>query len=156
MQLQLQAHTAELPFLHEFNYLRGFYIPEHRTEKQRAGLFVQPVYLYDLRGAFKICPLLNVSPSGKLVPIAKVRTKKKVLAALVDKMVQHAQGGLDYDGLCYISNSDCYEDAEFVKNLVLEKFKNVKDVPIFDIGTTIGCHTGTVALFFMGDQREDA
>lgn len=109
-------------------------------------------------GAFKICPLLNVSPSGKLVPIAKIRTKKKVLTALVDKMVQHAQGGLDYDGLCYISNSDCYEDAEFVKNLVLEKFKNVKDVPIFDIGTTIGCHTGTgtVALFFMGDQREDA
>lgn len=109
-------------------------------------------------GAFKICPLLNVNPDGKLVPISKVRTKKKVLAALVDKMVQHAQGGLDYDGLCYISNSDCYEDAEFVKNLVLEKFKNVKDVPIFDVGTTIGCHTGTgtVALFFMGDKREDA
>ncbi len=107
-------------------------------------------------GAFKICPLLNVSPSGKLVPIAKVRTKKKVLAALVDKMVQHAQGGLDYDGLCYISNSDCLEDAQFVRDLILSRFHNVKEVPIFDVGTTIGCHTGTgtVALFFLGDYRE--
>ena len=109
-------------------------------------------------GAFKICPLLNVSPSGKLVPISKVRTKKKVLTALVDKMEQHALGGLDYDGLCYISNSDCLEDAESVRDQILQRFKNVKEVPIFDIGTTIGCHTGvgTVALFFMGDQREDA
>ena len=107
-------------------------------------------------GAFKICPLLNVSPSGKLVPIAKVRTKKKVLAALVDKMAQHAQGGLDYDGPCYISNSDCLEDAQFVRDLVLSRFHNVKEVPIFDVGTTIGCHTGTgtVALFFLGDYRE--
>lgn len=109
-------------------------------------------------GVFQICPLLNVSPSGKLVPIAKIRTKKKVLTALVDKMVQHAQGGLDYDGLCYISNSDCYEDAAFVRDLILSRFKKLREVPIFDIGTTIGCHTGTgtVALFFMGDKREDA
>ncbi len=109
-------------------------------------------------GVFQICPLLNVSPTGKLVPIAKVRTKKKVLTALVDKMQQHAQGGLDYDGPCYISNSDCLADAESVRNQILARFPKVKEVPIFDIGTTIGCHTGTgtVALFFLGDEREDA
>lgn len=109
-------------------------------------------------GVFQICPLLNVSPSGKLVPIAKVRTKKKVLTALVDKMQQHAQGGLEYDGPVYISNSDCQADAESVKKQILARFKNVKEVLIFDIGTTIGCHTGTgtVALFFLGDKREDA
>lgn len=109
-------------------------------------------------GVFQICPLLNVSPSGKLVPISKIRTKKKVLTALVNKMEQHAQGGLEYDGPVYISNSDCLEDAESVKRQILERFKNVKEVEIFDIGTTIGCHTGTgtVALFFLGDEREDA
>ncbi len=109
-------------------------------------------------GAFRICPLLNVNPEGKLVPISKVRTKKKVLTALVDKMEEHAQGGLDYDGPCYISNSDCLEDAESVRAQVLARFKNVREVSIFDIGTTIGCHTGvgTVALFFLGDKREDA
>ena len=81
-----------------------------------------------------------------------------MLVALVNKMEQHAQGGLDYDGKCYISHSDCLEDAEFVRDTVLERFHNVKEVLIFDIGTTIGCHTGTgtVALFFLGDKREDA
>lgn len=110
-------------------------------------------------GIFEICPLLCVSPDGKLKPISKIHTKKKVLGALVDKMIQHAENGLKYDGLCYISNSDCYEDAEYVRDLILSQFKNIKEIPIFDIGTTIGCHTGTgtVALFFTGkDEREDS
>ena len=111
-----------------------------------------------LGGIFEICPLLCVSPEGKLKVISKIRTKKKVLTALVDKMEQYAVGGKRYNGLCYISNSDCLEDAEFVRDEVLRRFKNVKEVPIFDIGTTIGCHTGTgtVALFFTSnDERED-
>lgn len=111
-----------------------------------------------LGGIFEICPLLCVSPEGKLKVISKVRTKKKVLTALVDKMDYHALNGRKYDGPCYISHSDCIEDAEFVKNLVLSRYKHIKDVPIYDIGTTIGCHTGTgtVALYFLGDLREDA
>lgn len=111
-----------------------------------------------LGGIFEICPLLCVSPEGKLKPIAKIRTKKKVLTALADKMEQHALDGKKYSGLCYISHSGCPEDAEFVRELVRERFKHVKEVPIFDIGTTIGCHTGigTVALYFLGDEREDA
>ena len=111
-----------------------------------------------LGGIFEICPLLCVSPEGKLKVISKVRTKKKVLTALVDKMDFHALNGRKYDGPCYISHSDCIEDAEFVKETVLNRFKHIKDVPIYDIGTTIGCHTGTgtVALYFLGDLREDA
>lgn len=112
-----------------------------------------------LGGIFEICPLLCVSPEGKLKPIAKIRTKKKVLTALVDKMEQHALFGKYYDGLCYISHSDCIEDAQSVRDQILARFKNVKEVPIFDIGTTIGCHTGTgtVALYFVGgDEREDS
>ena len=111
-----------------------------------------------LGGIFEICPLLDVNPRGKLVVISKVRTKKKVLTALVDKMEKHAFDGLDYSGKCYISHSDCLEDAESVKKQILSRFKKLKNVEIFDIGTTIGCHTGTgtVALFFMGSDREDA
>ena len=111
-----------------------------------------------LGGIFEICPLLDVNPSGKLVVISKVRTKKKVLTELVDKMQRHALGGLDYSGKCYISHSDCYEDADSVRTQILSRFRNLKDIPIYNIGTTIGCHTGTgtVALFFTGDAREDA
>lgn len=111
-----------------------------------------------LGGIFEICPLLNVNPNGKLVVISKVRTKKKVLTSLVDKMQMHAAGGLDYAGRCYISHSDCLDDAESVRDQILKRFPNIFDIPIFDIGTTIGCHTGTgtVALYFLGDVREDA
>ncbi len=105
-----------------------------------------------------ICPLLNMDYKGRLIPRAKIRSKKRVIKEIVDKMEKHAQGGLNYSGKCFISNSHCIEDAEAVKQLVKEKFKNIDgDIMINTIGTTIGSHTGigTVALFFLGDERVD-
>ena len=73
-------------------------------------------------------------------------------------MEEHAEGGLNYSGKCYISNSACYEDAKAVADKIEEKFKNLDGhIVINSVGTTIGSHTGpgTVALFFVGDKRED-
>ncbi len=109
-------------------------------------------------GIFEICPLMNVSVDGKLIPRAKVRTKKKVIVETVKRMEEHAENGLDYSGKVYMCNSDCIEDANAVADLVREKFKKIDgDVLINDIGTVIGSHAGpgTVALFFWGDKRED-
>ena len=109
-------------------------------------------------GILNICPLLNVSNEGKLIPREKIRTKKKVIKAIVKKMEQFAEGGLDYADKCYISNSACLEDAAAVAALVEEKFPKLKGrVLINSIGTTIGSHTGpgTVALFFWGQERVD-
>lgn len=105
-----------------------------------------------------ICPLLNVNFEGKLIPRQKVRTKKKVIAEIVDRMEQNAENGLDYDGKCYISNSACEEDAKAVAELVEARFPKLNGkVEINSIGTTIGSHTGpgTVALFFWGKERVD-
>ncbi len=103
-----------------------------------------------------ICPLLNMDNQGRLIPRHKIRTKKKVIKAIVDKMEEHAENGLDYSGKCYISQSDCYEDARAVADLVEERFPKLNGkVEINYVGTTIGSHTGpgTVALFFWGDER---
>lgn len=103
-----------------------------------------------------ICPLLNMDSDGLLVPRYKIRTKKKVIHAIVDRMTECADGGTDYSGKCYLSHSACLEDAREVARLVEERFPNLKGrVEINDIGTTIGSHTGpgTVALFFWGVQR---
>ena len=107
--------------------------------------------------ALKICPLLNVSREGKLIPREKIRTKQRVINAIVDKMLVHAKDGENYSGKCYISHSDRIDDANIVKKLVEEKFKNVKCVEIYNIGTVIGSHSGpgTVALFFEGTKRAD-
>lgn len=109
-------------------------------------------------GLLNICPLMNVDNQGRLVPREKIRTKAKVIEAIVDKMEQYADGGLEYNGKCYISMSACPEDAAAVARLVEERFPNLNGrVLINSIGTTIGSHTGpgTVALFFWGAKREN-
>lgn len=109
-------------------------------------------------GILNICPLLNVNKEGKLIPRYKIRTKKKVIEAIVDKMVQMADGRKDYSGKCYISHSACLDDAQAVATLVENTFPNL-DGPVIinNVGTTIGAHTGpgTVALFFWGDERTE-
>ena len=108
--------------------------------------------------ALKICPLLNVSREGKLVPREKIRTKKKVIEAIYEKMVALADDGENYSGKCYMCHSACYEDARAVADLIEARFKSLNGkVLINNIGTVIGSHTGpgTVALFFVGEERND-
>lgn len=103
-----------------------------------------------------ICPLLNMDSLGRLIPREKIRSKKKVIKRIVEKMEQTADKGLDYDGPVFISESDCMEDARAVADLVEERFPKMRGkVEIYSIGTTIGSHTGpgTVALFFWGCER---
>ena len=103
-----------------------------------------------------ICPLLNMNRLGQLIPREKIRTKKKVIQAIVTRMKECADNGTDYSGKCYISHSACYEDARAVADLVEAAFPKLNGkVEIYSVGTTIGSHTGpgTVALFFWGKER---
>lgn len=105
-----------------------------------------------------ICPLLNVSFEGKLVPRFKVRGKNKVIRDIFKQMTAHIPEGENYTGKVFMSHSACLEDAQAVARLVEEHFPNMNGkVVINSIGTTIGSHTGpgTVALFFWGDERVD-
>ncbi len=109
-------------------------------------------------GALQICPLLNMDNLGRLIPREKIRTKKKVIREIVARMEQNAFDGLDYSGRCFISMSDCMDDARQVADLIEERFRNLNGkVEIYNVGTTIGSHTGpgTVALFFFGKKREN-
>ncbi len=105
-----------------------------------------------------ICPLLNMDDQGRLIPRSKIRGKKAVIKEIVARMEQFADGGTNYNGKCYISNSACYEDARAVADLVEQKFPKLNGkVEINHVGTTIGSHTGpgTVALFFWGSERKE-
>ncbi|MBR5429360.1 MAG: DegV family protein [Firmicutes bacterium] len=106
--------------------------------------------------ALRICPLLNMDDQGHLCPREKIRTKAKVIKEIVARMEQYARDGLDYDGKCFISQSACLDDARAVADLIEARFPKLNGkVHIFDVGTTIGSHTGpgTVALFFWGQPR---
>ena len=144
------------------------WVIEHRLECQHWFFVTDLKYLVRggrvskasglIGGALKICPLLNVDYQGRLIARAKLRGINAVMKAQVAKMEELAVGGKDYDGECYISNSDCYEQARAVADLIEERFPKLKGrVKIYSIGTTIGSHTGpgTVALFFWGSKRID-
>ena len=101
-----------------------------------------------------IKPLLHVDEQGHLTAVGKVRGRKKSLQSLVDMMEKQVGSWHDKNDCIFISHGDCAEDADYVKQLVEERFGR-KDFLINEIGPTIGTHSGpgTVALFFMGDVR---
>lgn len=99
-------------------------------------------------------PVLHVDSEGHLIPIAKVRGRKKSLTALVDDMEKQMGSFRDKNDIVFISHGDCYEDALNVQEQVRRRF-GIQKFLIAPVGPTIGAHSGpgTLALFFMGDAR---
>lgn len=105
-------------------------------------------------GMLNICPILYIDPEGKLIPRDKIRTKKRVIKALAEKMFELCKDGKNYSDKVFISHADCYEDARAVADIIEEECPNLKEkVNISYIGNNIGSHTGpgTVAMFFWSD-----
>ena len=100
----------------------------------------------------QIKPVLHVDKDGRLVNVAKTRGRKASIDALAEKI---RLSGDSFDkSLVTISHGDCREDAEYLAKLLKERF-GVEEVLISYVGAVIGSHAGpgTVALFFLGDQR---
>lgn len=102
-----------------------------------------------------ICPIMHLNADGKIIAYGKVRGKHNALITTVDTTEEHIKDGRDYDGKLYICHSNCPEDAEHTRVALAERFPKVADIKIFDIGTIIASHCGpgTVAVFFLGDER---
>lgn len=101
-----------------------------------------------------IKPVLHVDPEGKLVSISKVRGRKQSIQALVNKMEENIGKYRGEKQPIFISHGDCIEDANYLAELVKERF-DYDEFLINDVGPTIGAHSGpgTLALFFMGETR---
>lgn len=99
-------------------------------------------------------PLLHVDNAGKLIPISKVRGRKRSLNALVDYMEKQMGSYKDQNDIVFISHGDALEDAEYVAKQIKDRF-GMDNFLINVIGPTIGAHSGpgTIALFFMGEAR---
>ena len=99
-----------------------------------------------------IKPVLHVDDAGHLIPMEKVRGRKASLDALVAHMEKDAVDPASQT--VFISHGDCRADAEYVADLVREKF-GTQDIRIHSIGPVIGSHSGpgTVALFYLGRTR---
>ena len=102
----------------------------------------------------QVKPILHVNDEGKLIPIGKVRGRKKSLMALVDYMERTIGSYRDKNDIVFISHGDALEEAEYVAGLVKERF-GIENFLIHPVSPTIGAHSGpgTIALFYMGDRR---
>ena len=101
----------------------------------------------------KIKPVLHVDDEGHLIPMDKVRGRKKSIMDLVDHMEETiAQPAADQT--VFISHGDCEEDAQLLVDEIKKRF-GCTDFCVNILDPVIGAHAGpgTLALFFMADHR---
>lgn len=121
---------------------------------RRSGRISGPAAM--LGAVLNICPIMRLDDTGHIIAYDKVRGKKKAIERTIQVMEEHARDGRHYSGKCMISHSNCLEEAEILKAAVKERFPELEqDIQICDIGTIIASHCGpgTVAVFFLGDER---
>lgn len=98
-------------------------------------------------------PILHMDNVGKLIPLSKVRGRKKAIAALAEKFIERSNK--NERQVIAISHGDCLEDAKTLEALCREN-GNVKECLINFEGPTVASHTGAglLALYFTSDSRE--
>lgn len=94
--------------------------------------------------------ILNIKPliqldDGELIPIGKIRTRKKAVDKIIDVVLDINKDSMDITSF-FVLNADVYDEGiELAK-----KFKDITgltyDIPVYDIGTTIGAHIGPTVL----------
>ena len=99
-----------------------------------------------------IKPILHVDDNGKLIAIDKVRGRKASLKQLAKYFNEN--NDISDNEPVFISHADAIEDANYLKDLILEIKPNI-EVYINYIGPVIGAHAGqgTIALFYRGKNR---
>ena len=100
-----------------------------------------------LGGLLNIKPILQVE-EGRLVPLEKVKGRKRVLKRMLEIMKERGVGfGSQTIG---ISHGDDLDTALELKEMIREEL-GVEDFVINTIGAAIGAHAGpgTIALFFL-------
>ncbi|MCI6693308.1 MAG: DegV family protein [Clostridium sp.] len=99
-----------------------------------------------------IKPIMHVDNEGRLIPISKVKGRKKAIKVLCDKLKEKIVDSENQT--VFISHGDCIQEAENLKGLILSEVK-VKEIIINNIGPAVGSHSGpgTLALFFIGNSR---
>ncbi len=142
--------TAEWARAHTLSFAHWFTVEDLKYLQRGGRLSKGAAFAGSL---LNIKPVLHVDEIGRLVPVEKVRGRRKSLQALVDRFAETASEPKDGQ-LVTISHGDCAEDAEFVRSQIAERF-GVSDFIINDLDPVIGAHSGpgTVALFFITDKE---
>ncbi|HHT65454.1 MAG TPA: DegV family protein [Clostridiales bacterium] len=99
-----------------------------------------------------IKPVLHVDNEGRLIPVSKVKGRKKSIRALFEKLQETIVS--PEDQTIFISHGDAPQDAQYLADLIKEEYQ-IQDIVINHVGPVIGAHSGpgTLALFFLAERR---
>lgn len=99
-----------------------------------------------------IKPILHVDREGRLVPVFKVKGRKKSIRTLLEKMEEHIVN--PEQQVVAVCHSDSDEEAQYLVDQIRSKFP-VRDIIVNQIGPVIGSHSGPgiLAVFFLGELR---
>ncbi len=105
-------------------------------------------------GMLGIKPILYFDDGGHLLPYSKVRGRKQSLEAMAKQMKEKYVPGKNEE--IFIHDAACRKDAEFLAETIMKMMPDVKKVRFANVEAVIGTHSGpgTVALFFIGKDRE--
>ncbi|HWS28960.1 MAG TPA: DegV family protein [Clostridia bacterium] len=99
-----------------------------------------------------IKPVMNMDDTGHLIPREKVKGRRTAIKRMFEHLTELAD--IADNPFFHITHADCMEDAQYLKNMLIERFPNIP-VYISMVGAVIGSHCGpgTLALFFVGKPR---
>lgn len=100
----------------------------------------------------EIKPVLYESPEGQLVPLEKIKGRKRALKFLVDRCAATIDRPEEQE--ITICQADCMDEALALGEMLKEAV-SPKGVRINPVGPVIGCHCGpgTLAVCYFGKSR---
>ncbi|MGT2636964.1 DegV family protein [Streptococcus ratti] len=124
--------------------LRTFFLVDNLYHLMRGGRLSKTSAV--VGSLVNIKPLLWLDPSGKLVPLAKLRGRKKGMK----EMIKRATADLNHD-TAVVAYSNDSEAAESLRARLLEN-EEITEVLILPLGPVISAHVGpnTLAVFTIG------
>lgn len=103
----------------------------------------------------KIKPVLHMDDPGHLIPMEKVRSRKRSIEALYKHMKETFDTSYGPQHVA-ISHGDCIEDVMTLRAMIeADPQFTIADMTINYIDPVIGAHSGpgTLALFYLGTSR---
>lgn len=133
------------------NHMQHIFTVENLDYLARGGRISKSSAFFG--GLMSIKPILHVE-DGKLIPLEKVRGRKKALARMVEMMAE--RGGDFSNKIVGISHGDDLETVEELKKLIEAKL-HPKGFDVTMVGAVIGSHSGpgTLAIFFTDQDYKE-
>ena len=134
-------------------FMQHFFFSTDLTHFIKGGRI--PRYAGILAQKMKICPIMVANSNGEIVMSDKIRTRKKAIQRIVERLGETAVDGYNYSGKLMIAHSDLVSAKETAA-LIREKFPKLVDLVIRPLGSTFSGHSGPgCCLLYTSDAADD-